>query len=175
MAACPTGAIENGFVLNNERCISFQTIENRGPIPLELRPKLGNWIFGCDICQEVCPWNEPFNETIAPELMPFMPDLMALDDDAFSRRFSKSAIKRAKRRGLLRNVAVALGNSGNREAIPVLTRVMEHEPEALVRSHAAWALGAVGGRGAKRILERARKRETDSVVIAEIATALSAL
>ena len=79
--------------------ISYLTIENRGPIPRELRPKLGNWIFGCDICQEVCPWNEPFNESIAPELMPFMPDLMALDDSAFSRRFTKSAIKRAKQRG----------------------------------------------------------------------------
>ncbi len=110
-------------------CISYLTIENRGPIPRELRPKLGNWIFGCDICQEVCPWNEPFNETIAPELMPFMPDLMALDDAAFSRRFTKSAIKRAKRRGLLRNVAVALGNSGNRDAVPILARTMEHEPE----------------------------------------------
>ena len=153
-------------------CISYLTIENRGPIPRELRPKLGNWIFGCDICQEVCPWNEPFTETIAPDLMPFMPDLMGLDDAGFSRRFSKSAIKRAKRRGLLRNVAVALGNSGNREAVSVLSRTMEHEPEPLIRLHAAWALGALGGAAAKRTLERARKRDADSEVTAEIESAL---
>ena len=156
-------------------CISYLTIENRGPIPRELRPKLGNWIFGCDICQEVCPWNEPFSETIAPDLMPCMPELMALHDAGFSRRFSKSAIKRTKRHGLLRNVAIALGNSGNREAVPVLAHAMEHEPEPLVRSHAGWALGALGGPIAKRTLERARKRETDSEVMTEIAAALEAL
>jgi epoxyqueuosine reductase len=171
---CPTAALADGYLMEPRLCISYLTIENRGPIAPELRPKLGNWIFGCDICQEVCPWNEPFSETIAPELMPFMPDLLALDDAGFSRRFSKSAIKRAKRRGLLRNVAVALGNSGNREAVPALAHAMGHEPEALVRSHAAWALGALGGSIARRALERARKRETDSEVAKEIAAALSA-
>ena len=86
---CPTAALAEGYLMEPRLCISYLTIENRGPIPRELRPKLGNWIFGCDICQEVCPWNEPFTETIAPELMPFMPDLMALDDAGFSRRFSE--------------------------------------------------------------------------------------
>jgi epoxyqueuosine reductase len=171
---CPTAALAEGYLMEPRLCISYLTIEKRGPIPRELRPKLGNWIFGCDICQEVCPWNEPFNETIAPELMPFMPDVMALDDAGFSRRFSKSAIKRAKRRGLLRNVAIALGNSGNRDAVAVLARAMEHEPEPLVRSHAAWALGALSGPIAKRALERARKRDADSDVAAEIVSALSA-
>jgi len=172
---CPTAALADGYLMEPRLCISYLTIENRGPIARDLRPKLGNWIFGCDICQEVCPWNEPFSETIAPELMPLLPDLMALDDAAFSRRFSKSAIKRAKRRGLLRNVAIALGNSGNREAVPVLARAMEHEAEPLVRMHAAWALGALGGPIAKRALDRARKRDADSGVTEEIVSALSAI
>jgi epoxyqueuosine reductase len=94
---CPTGALAEGYLMEPRLCISYLTIENRGPIPRELRPKLGNWIFGCDICQEVCPWNEPFDATVSAELMPFMPDLMALDDDSFGRRFTKSAIKRTKR------------------------------------------------------------------------------
>jgi epoxyqueuosine reductase len=171
---CPTAALADGYLMEPRLCISYLTIENRGAIPRELRAKIGNWVFGCDICQEVCPWNEPFNESIAPELMPFMPDLMALDDAGFSRRFTKSAIKRAKRRGLLRNVAVALGNTGNREAVPVLARAMESEPEPLIRSHAAWALGALGGDNARRSLERARKRDCDSAVAAEINLALEA-
>jgi epoxyqueuosine reductase len=172
---CPTGALADGYLMEPRLCISYLTIENRGAIPRELRPKLGNWIFGCDICQEVCPWNEPFAEKVAPELMPSMPELMALEDAGFSRRFSKSAVKRAKRRGLLRNVAVALGNSGNRDAVPILARAMEHEPEPLIRSHAAWALGVLGGAIAKPTLERARKRDIDSDVAAEIDLALSAM
>ncbi len=170
---CPTAALADGYLMEPRLCISYLTIENRGPIPRELRAKLGNWIFGCDICQEVCPWNEPFTETIAPELMPFMPDLMALDDADFSRRFSKSAVKRAKRRGVLRNVAVALGNSANRDAVPVLAYAMEREPEPLVRSHAAWALGALSGPRAKRALDRAQRREINAEVRAEIALALA--
>jgi epoxyqueuosine reductase len=172
---CPTSALEAGYLMEPRRCISYLTIENRGPIPRELRPRLGNWIFGCDICQEVCPWNEPFSENVAPDLLPHLPELMALDDAAFSRRFSKSAIKRAKRRGLLRNVAVALGNSGNRDAVAVLARAMEHEPEGLVRAHAAWGLGALGGKAAKAALERARNRDNDGDVREEIAFALAAM
>lgn len=172
---CPTTALADGYLMEPRLCISYLTIENRGPIPRELRPKLGNWIFGCDICQEVCPWNEPFNESIAPELMPFLPDLMSLDDAAFSRRFTKSAIKRTKRRGLLRNVAVVLGNSGNRDAVRILARTMEHEPEPLVRSHAAWALGSLGGPEAKDALVGARHRENDGDVAAEVRSALDTI
>ena len=115
---CPTGALADGYVMRSELCISYQTIENRGAIPRELRPKLGNWIFGCDICNEVCPWNDssaPMNHV--DDLLPHLPDLLALDDAAFSARFTTSAVKRAKRRGLLRNVAVALGNTRNPDAV----------------------------------------------------------
>jgi epoxyqueuosine reductase len=169
---CPTKALHEGYVMESRACISYLTIENRGPIPHRFRRKLGNWIFGCDICQEVCPWNAPFEEHIAPELMPRMDELMALDDAGFSRRFSGSAVKRAKRRGLLRNAAVALGNTGNPDAVPILVRALENDPEPLVRSHAAWALGEVGSNAAKRALDRARQRETDDVVYDEIELAM---
>jgi epoxyqueuosine reductase len=153
--ACPTGALlgrsEGGApLMDARRCISYLTIELKGPIPLELRPLLGNRIFGCDICQEVCPWNRRFAtpadepayvagpDTDGPALI----ELMGLDDEAFAARFSGSPIKRAKRRGLLRNVAVALGNWGGKEAVPVLARALD-DPEPLIRGHAAWALGEI--------------------------------
>jgi epoxyqueuosine reductase len=172
---CPTGALADGYVMRSDLCISYQTIENRGPIPRELRPKLGNWIFGCDICNEVCPWNgdaSSVDANAALDLLPHLPDLLALDDEAFSARFTKSAVKRTKRRGLLRNVAVVLGNTRNPDAIPPLTRALESEREPLIRSHAAWALGQVGGTAARRALERARSRDDDPAVRAEIAAAL---
>ena len=171
---CPTGALADGYVMRSDLCISYQTIENRGPIPRELRPKLGNWIFGCDICNEVCPWNDSSsaNANLAHDLLPHLPGLLALDDDSFSARFSKSAVKRAKRRGLLRNVAVALGNTRNPDAAGALIRALEHEREPLVRSHAAWALGQVGGGVARRALERAGKSDDDPAVRAEVAAAL---
>jgi len=140
-----------------------------------MRPQLGNWIFGCDVCQEVCPWNDdharaaPINEG----LMPALADLMALDDDGFRRRFARSAIKRTKRRGLLRNSAIVLGNSGNPAAIPILVRALDHDPEALIRSHAAWSLGQLGGGESRRALEAARTREPDASVAGEIALAIA--
>ena len=164
---CPTQALKDGYVMEPRECISYLTIENRGPIPRELRAKVGMWLFGCDICQEVCPWNPHAPGDGDENLMPRLLELMALDDFSFSRRFSKSAIKRAKRRGLLRNAAVVLGNTGNRDAVPALTQVLEQEPEALVRSHAAWALGELGGRTARHALERARQRDMDAQVVEE--------
>jgi epoxyqueuosine reductase len=172
---CPTGALADGYVMRSDLCISYQTIENRGPIPRELRPKLGNWIFGCDICNEVCPWNGDASSTDANashNFLPHLPELLALDDEAFSARFTKSAIKRAKRRGLLRNVAVVLGNTRNPDAAPALIGALEHEHEPLVRSHAAWALGQVGGTAARQALERLCNRDDDPSVRAEIAAAL---
>jgi len=152
---CPTGALlgrdaEGAPVLDSRRCISYLTIELKGPIPRELRPLMGNRIFGCDICQEVCPWNRRFarvtpepgyaasRETDGPGLV----DLLGISDEEFATRFSGSPIKRARRRGFLRNVAVALGNRGSREAVPALSQALD-DPEPLVRGHSAWALGRI--------------------------------
>jgi epoxyqueuosine reductase len=168
---CPTHALADGYLMEPRVCISYLTIENRGAIAREFRPKLGNWIFGCDVCQEVCPWNES-GAREEPDLAPYLPDLLALDDDAFARRFTRSAIKRARRRGLLRNAAVVLGNTGNREAVAPLARALGCEREPLVRAHCAWALGRLGGAKAATALEDARARETDAAAREEIRIAL---
>jgi epoxyqueuosine reductase len=176
--ACPTGAFVAPHVLDARRCISYLTIELRGPIPRELRPLVGDWIFGCDICQEVCPWNRkaPVSDEPAfrprsgfslPELIP----LLSLTQEEFSARFKGSPIKRAKRRGLLRNVAVALGNSGDRAAVPALAAAL-HDQEPLVRAHAAWALGRLGGPAALKALVDARSGEDDPMVEEELTLAL---
>lgn len=177
--ACPTGAFVAPHVLDARRCISYLTIELRGPIPRELRPLMGDWIFGCDICQEVCPWNRkaPLSDEPAfrprsgfstPELIP----LLSLTQEEFSARFKASPIKRAKRRGLLRNVAVALGNAGDRAAVPALAAAL-HDPEPLVRGHAAWALGRLGGSDAVAALVKAGAEEGDPEVMEEITLALA--
>lgn len=172
---CPTGALENGYVLNAPRCISYLTIEHRGAIPQELRPKLGNWIFGCDICQEVCPWNEKFGrprEDLVDELFPSLPALLQLDEGGFQARFRRSAIRRTKRRGLLRNVAIALGNSQNPAAIQPLRAALQ-DSEPLIRGHAAWALGQFQDRKAQRALELHLPNEKDEHVRIEILDALA--
>ncbi len=144
---CPSHAFPAPYILDSNLCLSYLTIELKGPIPLQLRPLLGNWIFGCDACQEICPWVRRYSqptgqsflsydpETAAPRLV----DLMALDEAAFRARFKGSPIKRVKRRGLLRNVAVALGNWGSPQALPVLEQALA-DPEPLIREHAAWAI-----------------------------------
>ena len=176
---CPTGALADGYVMRSDLCISYQTIENRGAIPRELRAKLGNWIFGCDICNDVCPWNDDHGsgerayDQDANDLLPRLPELLALSEEDFGRRFTVSAVKRAKRRGLLRNVAVVLGNTRNPDAIAPLTRSIEAESEPLIRSHAVWALGEIGGSAARRALERAL-RDRDTAVRREAAAALEA-
>jgi epoxyqueuosine reductase len=175
LAECPTGALEDGYVLNAPICISYLTIEHRGFISRELRPLIGNWIFGCDICQEVCPWGQKFGrfrEDLLEELFPSLPALMAMNEEEFRSRFRHSAIRRTKRRGLLRNVAIALGNSGNPAAVPPLLRALE-DPEPLVRGHVAWALGRLGGLKAKRGLEIALGHECDPQVQEEICLALA--
>ena len=144
--ACPTGALPAPFVLDATRCISYLTIEIKGAIPEEQRDGVGRHVFGCDICQDVCPWNRrrrhegtasfaPREGLVAPEL----DRLAALDPQAFAARFRKSPVKRARRRGLLRNVAVALGNSGDVSKRPVLERLAADD-DPLVREHALWAL-----------------------------------
>jgi epoxyqueuosine reductase len=168
---CPTGALSEGRLIDSRLCISYLTIELRGAIPKELRAPMGNWIFGCDVCQEVCPWNED-GVTHEDELAPSLPELMALDDDGFMRRYGKSAIRRTRRRGLLRNVAVALGNSGNPAAVAPLGQALDSDPEPLIRAHAAWALGAIGGAAARSRLDTSRRREPDASVLEEIDSAL---
>jgi epoxyqueuosine reductase len=172
---CPTQALADGFKLEPRLCISYLTIEHRGPIPRELRPRLGNWIFGCDICQEVCPWNSDAMQAalVNVDLAPSLADVMRLNNFSFGQRYGKTAIKRTKRRGLLRNAAVALGNSGNSAAVPILAHALENEPEALVRMHAAWALARFNDVEARLVLETARMREPDPLVKAEIEDGLS--
>ncbi len=173
LAACPTDAL-TPYAMDARRCLSYLTIEHRSAIPLELRPKLENWIFGCDACQEACPWNGDASDgTDAAWLTPSLPELLALDAAGFRARFGKTAVTRTKRRGLLRNVAVALGNSGNRDAVPSLTAALE-DREPLVRGHAAWALGRIGGELARAALERAARNEIDAAVVEEVRSARSA-
>jgi epoxyqueuosine reductase len=144
--ACPTGALVAPYELDARRCISYLTIEVKGAIPEERRAGMGRHVFGCDICQDVCPWNQRRRETggeaFAPREGLVAPDLEALaslDDERFRERFRGSPVKRAKRRGLLRNVCVALGNSGDTSRKPVLERLAADE-DPLVREHARWAL-----------------------------------
>jgi epoxyqueuosine reductase len=169
---CPTGAIVAPYVLDSRKCISYLTIELKGAIPHEYRRALGNRIYGCDDCQIVCPWNSHAVATEEPafkerEGVKALIDLMQLDDEGFRSRFRKSPVKRIKRRGLLRNVAVALGNSGQMGAVPVLTRALA-DPESLIRAHAVWALGELLGQEAVGVVESPLAGETDPTVLAEI-------
>jgi epoxyqueuosine reductase len=180
--ACPTGALVAPYRLDARRCLAYLTIEHKGSIPRGLRPALGNRIFGCDICQEVCPWNQRFARPTAepafqprPEGMaPHLLELLTLDDGAFRRRFQGSPILRARRRGLLRNVAVALGNGGDPAAVPALARAL-YDPEPLVRGHAAWALGRIATEPARDALQGALGRESEDSVQGELRQALSDL
>jgi epoxyqueuosine reductase len=177
LKACPTGAFVGPYVLDARRCISYLTIELKGWIPRHLRPLMGDHIFGCDICQEVCPYNvkaKPTSETgyrprpglHAPALIP----LLSLSREEFRKRFHGSPIMRAKRRGFLRNVAVALGNIRSFEAVPALIRALGDE-EPLVRGHAAWALGRIGSRQATGALKGRLQVEDDSEVRMELENA----
>jgi len=184
LEACPTGCILPDRTLDAARCISYLTIELKGPIPPELRPQVGAWVFGCDVCQQVCPWNERFARAEnLPEALPEfaarpgMPannlvEELSLSQEDFSRKFRGSPVKRAKRRGFLRNVAVALGNAGDPAAVPALASTLQNDPEALVRAHAAWALGQIGGQAALEVLEQAANTEADLDVQVEIYAAL---
>lgn len=145
--ACPTGAFVAPRQLDATRCISYLTIEHRGPIPIGLRPLMGQWVFGCDVCQEVCPWNRARPQAVHEEFAPErgagptldLEELLGLDSASFRERFRETPLTRTKRAGLLRNAAVALGNLADVDSIPTLIQALR-DPEPLVRSHAAWAL-----------------------------------
>jgi epoxyqueuosine reductase len=181
--ACPTGAIVAPYTVDARRCISYLTIEHRGAIPLEMRPLIGDRIFGCDVCQAVCPHNAKTLAHTHPEFAPRtgvgarpgLIELLNISEEEFRRRFAGSPVTRTKRRGLRRNVAVALGNAGDRTAIPELVRALADDTEPLVRSHAAWALGRIGTEPARAALQARLDREPDTEVRGEIALAIAAI
>ncbi|MDA0263681.1 MAG: tRNA epoxyqueuosine(34) reductase QueG [SAR202 cluster bacterium Casp-Chloro-G2] len=177
---CPTGAIVAPYVVDNARCISYQTIENRGVIPVEMRPLIGDWIFGCDICQDVCPVNRrsklpqlpiPPADAVGAAGEVDLEEILSLTEEEFRNRFQGTSVMRAKRVGLQKNACVALGNAGNRSAAPALERAME-TGEPMVRGHAAWALGKIAGPKAKAVLDQSLTTEDDPYVRGEIEAAL---
>jgi epoxyqueuosine reductase len=150
--ACPTAAFVGPGVLDSRRCVSYLTIELRGDVAEELRPGVGDWLFGCDVCQEVCPWNRKApaaaERAFRPrrELEALDPvELLGLTEEEFRRRFCGTALMRAKRRGLLRNAALVLGNVGDERALPALRRALD-DPELIVRDAARWAIVEIGRR-----------------------------
>ncbi len=179
--ACPTNAFPQPYVLDASRCISYLTIELREAMPAELRQGIGDWLFGCDVCQEVCPWNsraphsrEAAFEPCAGSNPIDLIRLFELDDAAFRQRFRSTPLWRAKRRGLLRNAAIVLGNRPTPEAIPALVRGL-HDNEPLVRGACAWALGRNTHAEARQALHGRQKIETDAEVLGEIHAAISEL
>jgi epoxyqueuosine reductase len=181
LAACPTDAFVAPYALDSRRCISYLTIELRGSIPHDLRPLMGNRIFGCDECQDVCPWPRRFARPAAerafypPDLDRAAPPLLGLIDltpAQFKERFKGTPLLRARREGLLRNVAVALGNWGDLVAVSALVEAL-NDPEPLVRGHAAWALGRIHAPSARRALEAQLKIEPVAAVQHEISHALT--
>ena len=175
--ACPTDCILPDRTLDARRCISYLTIELKGVIPVDLRLKTGDWVFGCDICQQVCPWNIRFAVPTSDQAFQSRPffqhakqkEFLRLSTETYRREFKNSPLKRAKRSGLLRNAAVAAANSNDRSCIPGLVELLMEGDEPLARSHSAWALGQFGELDA---LRNAEARETDPAVAAEIESAI---
>jgi epoxyqueuosine reductase len=182
LAACPTNAFPRPHVLDARRCISYLTIEHKGWIDRELRPLMGRWVFGCDICQDVCPFQrfapptleKAFYPADLDRIAPPLLELLALDDVQFNARYRGSPIYRIKRDRLVRNACVAAGNWGHPDAVSSLERLLE-DRSPLVRGHAAWALGHILGDESARLLAARYDREYDSAVREEIGAALQQL
>jgi len=188
LAACPTGALVAPMALDARRCISYLTIELRGSIPRDLRPLLGDRIFGCDDCLAACPWNERArrgqegrlaardSDAAHPDLLEWL--TLLADETAFRTRFAGTALRRPGRDGLRRNVCVALGNVGGTESVPGLADALANDPSPVVRGHAAWALGQIARRtrcaDAERALLQAISEERSGDALEEIAAALDA-
>ncbi len=192
--ACPTSAFPQPYVLDATRCISYLTIELRDHIPHDLRPGIGDWLFGCDICQDICPWNQRAevqssrfkvqrsddhaaqNQTLnlEPGTLNSPIDLISLfdlDDESFRARFRRTPLWRPRRRGILRNAAIVLGNQRSVAAVPALTRGL-NDPEPLIRAASAWALGQIATRQALHSLQERKKIEMDDPTREEIKLAL---
>lgn len=171
LQACPTNAFPRPYVLDAGRCISYLTIEHKGSIDAALRPLMGNWIYGCDVCQDVCPWQRFAVPTREPALMPRtldtvappLLDMLALDDAMFKAVYGQTPVARIKRGRLVRNACVAAGNWGSVEAVPALKTLL-NDNDALVREHAAWALWRIIGADARALLTARRDREPDESV-----------
>lgn len=171
--ACPTNAFAGPYKLDSRRCISYLTIENKGEIPCELREGLGEWLFGCDVCQDVCPFNRFASDTDWPELRPEagagprldLAELLSVaSDDEFRARFNGTALTRAKRRGLLRNAAVVAANIHATSAIPALLDRVRNDAEPLIRGHALWALSRLDARLAAQAADLAVRFDPDAFV-----------
>ncbi len=173
--ACPTDAFPEPFVLDARKCISYHTIENKGWIDRDLRSSFGNWIFGCDICQDVCPFQRftPETEEVAfmafdiERIAPKLIDLLALTDETFSELFRRTPIERVKRERLVRNACIAIGNWGDKQAIPYLIQLL-YDDSASVRGHAAWALWQTMGLDSSKLLTDLYHRDDDETVRAEV-------
>jgi epoxyqueuosine reductase len=177
---CPTGAIVAPYTIHTPSCISYLTIELRDAIPHELRPAMGDWVYGCDVCQEVCPYTGAAAPHDDDELLPASIEnawpslhrLLSITEKEFGDTYFGTPVPRTKRRGMARNAAVALGNISTDADIPVLATTLASHDEPLVRGHAAWALGCLGGPAARVALDRARHTEPDAYVLGEIEAAL---
>lgn len=177
LAACPTNAFPQPYVLDARRCISYLTIELKGFIPHDLRPRMGNWVFGCDVCQTVCPWNRFAVQTQVTEFFPLSVDraapplaeLLALTESDFDARCGGSPIERIGRERLVRNACVAAGNSRDETLIPLLTDLRHGATSPVVRAHAGWALLQLGARQAALSY---LAHEADVSVVADIARSL---
>ncbi|MGD2253545.1 MAG: tRNA epoxyqueuosine(34) reductase QueG [Anaerolineales bacterium] len=180
--ACPTGCILPDRTLDARRCISYLTIELKGMIPEPQRASIGNWLFGCDLCQEVCPWNLRFSRPTKDQaFMPRpilqqaeLPRFLNLSAPEYQTELRGSPLRRAKRAGLVRNAAVVAGNRGGPELASVLENVLQGDPDALVRAHAAWALGRINTSAAQAALAQAYQLEQEPSVRDAIDAALKA-
>ena len=177
--ACPTGALPEAYRLDSRRCISYWTIEHRGPIPIDTRSKLGPWVFGCDICQEVCPLNEdpaPVDHKAlrlpAERSTLDLVGLLLIGRNRYVETFRRSPLKRAKQSGLRRNAAIAMGNSGDAGYLAALETALRSD-DVVVRSHSAWAIGRIGGDRASQILADRLSAEEDDSVLSELRQALA--
>lgn len=167
LQACPTACILPNRTLDASRCLSYLTIENKGPIPTDLRSAIADHVFGCDLCQQACPWNRRIATAASPNISPDLrQDLQTLTTQTFKQRWGHSALERSRRRGYLRNAAIVLGNQQDPNALPALLHALQHDPEPLVRAHAAWAIAQISP--AHPALTQAPQTESDPLVRAEL-------